>query len=185
MRERSRHVMTQNVPPDQNQKPATDVGVNFDQTALANLTISTKCRVWGAQGAASFEPAWAVDDAGALRSETLHRDAYSCRFCGFVSSHNGIHNANDNHGDLRADNLWTADALCHSWHHLGELPEHHGVIAYLPGLSAQDVNHLQRTIFVALQSSDEEVQADAMALLNWAASHRGAAMSQLRLPRRS
>jgi len=46
------------------------------------------------------------------------------------------------------------------------------VVAYLPGLSAADVNHLQRTVMVALHCDDEAVKRSAMDILNWAASHR-------------
>ncbi|MNJ55595.1 hypothetical protein D3C77_510970 [compost metagenome] len=77
----------------------------------------------------------------------------------------------DNHQDIREHNLRAVDHLCHGWQHLGELGEGNAVIAYLPGLTGQDVNHLQRTLMVALQSGDELAKSDAKKLLNWLASH--------------
>jgi len=74
--------------------------------------------------------------------------------------------------DVGAENLRAVDLLCHGWQHLGELASGDASIAYLPGLNPQDINHLQRTIMVALRSSDADLRRDAKALLNWLASHR-------------
>lgn len=157
---------------DAPQGPDESLGEGFDTPLLPSLVISTKSRVWGDATPAAMEPtASGFTDSG-LRDRILHRDKYRCRFCEFESRSNGIHSANDNHNDVSEDNLWTADQLCHRWSHLGELGADDAVIAYLPGLSGQDVNHLQRSMMVALETGDDDERADALALLNWAASHR-------------
>lgn len=152
--------------------PEESLGQGFDAPLLPSLLISTKSRVWGDPTPAAMEPTSSGFLDTDLRDRTLRRDKYRCRFCEFESRNNGIHNANDNHNDVREDNLWTADQLCHGWNHLGELGADEAVLAYLPGLSGQDVNHLQRSIMVALETGDDDERADALALLNWAASHR-------------
>jgi hypothetical protein len=148
------------------------LGQNFDAPPLPALILSTKSRIWGDPSGSAQDPSAPEFAAQNLRQKTLVRDAYRCRYCGFQAESNAVHNLNDNHSDLSEDNLQTADQLCHGWHHLGELGAEDAVIAYLPGLSGQDINHLQRTLMVALQSDDEDARADAKALLNWAASHR-------------
>lgn len=143
-----------------------------DARSVMPLILSSSSRVWGMDEKQSANPSWtetAIDTTG---REALKRDDLRCRFCGFRSCHNVLHHINDNHRDHHADNLATCDIVCHGWHHLADLSAQEAVIAYLPGLSAQDVNHLQRTIAVALASEDAEAKADAMEILNWAASHR-------------
>ncbi|RSZ55248.1 HNH endonuclease [Massilia atriviolacea] len=152
--------------------PEESLGQGFDTPLFPSLLISTKSRIWGDAAPGATEPAASGFTATDLRDRALRRDKFRCRFCGFESRNNGIHNANDNHNDIREDNLWTADQLCHGWSHLGELGADDAVVAYLPGLSGQDVNHLQRSMMVALESGDDDERADALALLNWAASHR-------------
>lgn len=152
--------------------PNPGLGANFETRAQPDLVFSTKARIWGDKTPAAIEPtepSYLRDD---LYRKTLAKDGHRCMFCGFISQNNQVHNLNDNHRDVRPENLRTVDPLCHGWHHLGELGDDGGVIAYLPGLSAQDANHLQRTILVALQAEDAVVQEDARKLLNWMASHR-------------
>ena len=95
-----------------------------------------------------------------------------CNCCSFASRFNTVDHVNDNHSDDSPQNLRTIDPLCHGWHHLGELLSEDASLAYLPGLTGQDVNHLQRTIAQALQSGDQQMRTDALDLLNWLASHR-------------
>ena len=52
-------------------------------------------------------------------------------------------------------------------------------MAILPGLSAEDCNHLQRTLHLALRCGDEEKQQDAKALLNWLTEHQTIAQMQI------
>lgn len=159
------------VDPDKVQ-PKPGLGSNFETAAYPALMFSTKCRVWGDKSPNAIEPTGPAYVDQGLRQKTLVKDGHRCMFCGFYSQQNQVHNLTDNHRDIRPENLRTADPLCHGWQHLGELGEGNAAIAYLPGLSGQDANHLQRTIMVALQSDDAVVREDARKLLNWMASHR-------------
>jgi len=151
--------------------PSPNLAHNFDQKLCATLSLSTKAKVWSHQKKDNddcFEPAIEAK----LRHKILSQGNYECRFCGFHSLSNEIHNISDNHADISEQNLGIADYLCHAWHHLGQLKQGEAYIVYLPGLSPQDVNHLQRAIAVALQSDDENLRKDADDLLDWLASHR-------------
>ncbi|CAH2782495.1 MAG: IncI1 plasmid conjugative transfer protein TraT [uncultured Paraburkholderia sp.] len=152
--------------------PKPSLGSTFEKAANSALLFSTKSRVWGDKHPSAVEPTEPEFERQDLRRKTLVADGHRCMFCGFYSSQNQVHNLSDNHRDVRAENLRAADHLCHGWNHLGELGEGNAVIAYLPGLSGQDANHLQRTIIVAVQSDDPAVREDAKKLLNWMASHR-------------
>ncbi len=153
-------------------QPKPGLGSNFETVAYPALMFSTKSRVWGDKTPEAIEPTDPAYEGERLRQKTLAKDGHRCMFCGFYSQQNQVHNLTDNHRDIRPENLRTADPLCHGWQHLGELGEGNAVIAYLPGLSGQDANHLQRTIMVALQSDDVNVREDAKKILNWMASHR-------------
>lgn len=153
-------------------QPNPSLGWNFEKAAYPALIFSTMSHVWGGKHPTAVEPTEPEFERQDLRRKTLVADSHRCMFCGFYSSQNQVHNLNDNHRDLRAENLRATDHLCHGWNHLGELGEGNAVIAYLPGLSGQDANHLQRTIIVAMQSDDPTVREDAKKLLNWMASHR-------------
>jgi intracellular multiplication protein IcmJ len=158
------------VNPDAN--PASSLGSNFDRQALPVLTFSSKSKIWGDKSGKAIEPISAEFEQQNLRRQTLSKNNNQCWYCQFRSAQNQIHNINDNHNDIRPENLKPADPLCHGWRHLGEFEPGDAAIAYLPGLSGQDVNHLQRTIMVALQSDDEQLKRDAKIILNWLASHR-------------
>lgn len=138
----------------------------------AFLSLSDACRVWGRERPVTPTTAWNAPVTADAAKEALARDAYRCRFCGYRSAYNLVHHANDLHRDDHPDNLFTCDPLCHGWQHLGDMPEQFAVIAYLPGLSPADVNHLQRTLMVALHCGGEADKAAARDVLNWAASHR-------------
>jgi hypothetical protein len=151
--------------------PDATLGRNFERPALPGLTLSTKAQIWGDKEPGSIEPGKKLLNAE-LRSEVLRDSKHRCYFCGFPSQSLEMHNLNQNHQDVRKDNLRAVDSLCHGWQHLGELGEGNAFIGYLPGLVAQDVNNLQRCILVALETGDESTKADAKKLLNWLASHR-------------
>lgn len=151
---------------------ATDPDANGEQSFLPPLTFATKSRVWGDRSGASREPVATAFLAPGLKQSVLAKTDYRCRYCGFASRENEVHNLNDNHDDIRPENLQAVDLLCHGWQHLGELASGDAAIVYLPGLSPPDINHLQRTIMVALESADAEIRSDAKTLLNWLASHR-------------
>lgn len=149
-----------------------ELGANFELPTAPPLTFATKCRVWGDDSGTSREPVAQAFPESDLKQSVLAKDEFRCHFCGFTSRNNEVHNLNDNHSDVRPENLQAVDLLCHGWQHLGELADGEASIAYLPGLSPQDINHLQRTMIVALQSSEAEIRGDAKTLLNWLASHR-------------
>ncbi len=147
------------------------VSPNINQPALAPLVLSTKSTVWGDPSPEALEPFTETPQDRALRRTTLQCHGYRCMFCGLESLASEVHNRNDNHRDVRAENLAVADAICHRWAHLGQLRKGEGLIVYLPGLPARDVSHLLRTILVAMHCDDEAARKDAKRLLNWMASH--------------
>ncbi|MBA6105307.1 OTU domain-containing protein [Pseudomonas monteilii] len=151
--------------------PRDGLGTGFETPAYPALYFSTKSQIWGDKSGTEVEPVLREFKSADTKRKTLTRDGHRCLFCGFHSVHNQVHNLTDNHQDIREHNLRAVDHLCHGWQHLGELGEGNAVIAYLPGLSGQDVNHLQRTLMIALQSDDETVRTDAKQLLNWLGSH--------------
>lgn len=73
----------------------------------------------------------------------------------------------------------TADPFCRAWRELDTINADRGVMAILPGLSAEDCNHLQRTLHLALHCGDGEKQQDAKALLNWLTEHQTIAQMQI------
>ncbi|RMR18623.1 hypothetical protein ALP90_200236 [Pseudomonas amygdali pv. ulmi] len=151
--------------------PDVTLGRNFERPALPGITFSTKALVWGDKEPDSTEPG-KKSLSLELRTEVLRESKHRCYFCGFPTQSLEIHNLNHNHQDVRKENLRAVDSLCHGWQHLGELGEGNAFIVYLPGLIAQDVNHLQRCILVALETGDDSTKSDAKKLLNWLASHR-------------
>ncbi len=69
-----------------------------------------------------------------------------------------VHHLNDDHADHRPENLATLCAFCHSVFHLGLAGiQHRGVIAYLPCIPQAALNHLARTLFVAMMGDDIEL----------------------------
>lgn len=152
-------------------EPQPTLGKNFDRPAMPVMSMSTKARVWGDKDSGATEPGDGLLSVE-LRAEVIRDNRQRCHFCGFTSGRHEIHNLNHNHQDVRKENLRAVDVLCHGWQHLGELGQGSAYISYLPGLSPQDVNHLQRSILIALETGDEETVADARKLLNWMASHR-------------
>lgn len=151
--------------------PIPTLGQNFEKKVYPQLTVSTKSRVFGDKVPNGVE-SHAQDLTDDLRSEVKRASGTACYFCGFCARDNEIHNLNDNHRDVSPLNLRFVCRICHRWKHLGEVSVSQGSLAYVPGLSPQDVNHLQRTIAVAMVSDDEDVRKDAQALLAWLVSHQ-------------
>jgi uncharacterized protein YbdZ (MbtH family) len=137
-----------------------------------SLTLSAQCRIWGDEETYNGRPFSFGPDLSEAQHAVLRRDNYACRYCGFSSLSNCVDHINDNHRDDRPENMQTVDPLCHGWHHLAELSADDASLAYLPGLSGEDANHLQRTIAMALQSDDDALRSDALDILNWLGSHR-------------
>lgn len=133
------------------------------------LLLSTASKVWRRHHGAQPGPAHQQDAISGTSAGGVNEP---CMFCGFNFGRNETHHRNDNHQDVRPENLGAICAVCHSWQHLGDLPSGDAYICYLPGLSPQDASHLMRTLLVALGSEATNARADAHALLNWLASHR-------------
>lgn len=157
---------------DKETQPAPGLGANFEQAPRATLQLSTKAQVWGDRSGTAWEPAGETWQAMGGRGQVLQQLGSRCAFCGLPTQRLQVHSRDDLHLRVDLDNLAAADALCHGWHHLGELAAGDGYLVYLPGLSPQDVNHLQRTLLIALASDDAELRADAEALMTWLVTHR-------------
>jgi intracellular multiplication protein IcmJ len=147
---------------------ADGVGKNFQRHARRQQYLSTKKVIWGRDKNSS----WAPDcQHEAEAYATIVQRQAGCEYCGFIGFGQELDNLNDNHADNTPDNLAPIDHLCHAWHHLGELEASQALMVYLPGLDPADVVHLQRTIFIALQTGTKEQRDQAKSLLNWMASH--------------
>ncbi len=89
---------------------------------------------------------------GDTAAKVFARDGHACRFCGFCApGHQEI--ACPDAGPPRPDllNLVTACPLCHDCGHLGrETVEQSLVVIWLPEVSQAVLNHLVRTVHVAL-----------------------------------
>ena len=134
-----------------------------DDTAPARpvLPLSAKARIWGQDEDEAVEPALSPE-----ARKKVFRGGNDCYYCGLPSQHNHVHNLNDNHSDTSADNLRPACPLCHAWSHLEALTGK-AHIRFLPGMSAQDINHLQRATLIAMQLGDETMRKDAQAVHKW------------------
>ncbi|MFN9195723.1 MAG: HNH endonuclease [Pseudomonadota bacterium] len=101
-----------------------------------------------------------------VRKRILLRDGYRCQYCGFRSETQDVHHIDDDQSNNEPSNLETVCPLCHSLFSLGQVGlSGHGKLAYLPELSRQDANHLQRTIAMVLDTGGEQEKAQARALL--------------------
>ncbi|ENV52034.1 hypothetical protein L292_3169 [Acinetobacter junii CIP 107470 = MTCC 11364] len=162
----------------ENVTPNSQLGKNFEEKIFLDLSFSTKAVQYGDKHASALEPVNANFATSAyknfddLKNTVLRKHRNQCAFCGFKSKHNEIHNLNDVHSNIEETNLTVADPVCHAWSHLGEQPKNASYLAYLPDLNPTDINHLQRTLAIALESSDENLKSDAKEILNWLASHR-------------
>lgn len=107
-------------------------------------------------------------------NEPLRRRALSqgqeCLFCGYASPHNQLFFKDGDPSNTDDSNIAVADSFCLSWQQLDKFTLDSAAMVYLPGLAAQDINHLQRTILAAL--TDEQYRDTAIALLNWLSSHQ-------------
>ncbi len=102
-----------------------------------------------------------------------------CEYCGYESPRNTALWRDNNPLHDSDDNLTVADPFCRAWRELDTINADRGVMAILPGLSAEDCNHLQRTLHLALHCGDGEKQQDAKALLNWLTEHQTIAQMQI------
>lgn len=141
------------------------IGNNFKRPARRQQYLSSKKVVWGREKSDSWKPEFEVEKPPPMSQQA------GCVYCGFSGFGEEVDNLNDNHLDVTPENLAPVDHLCHAWHHLGEIEAGQGLLIFVPGLAPADVVHLQRTIFVALETGSKEQRDEAKALLNWLASH--------------
>lgn len=119
----------------------------------------------------------------ALRNPALERARYKCVCCGLESSPVGnrpsslqVHHADDDHANNAPENLQIHCDLDHAVHHIGcDAPSDGGHpgwasqmrMAYIPALSSEDVNLLQRAIGAALaEPALSQVAQKMMSLLS-------------------
>lgn len=141
----------------------------------------------------------------AKRPGVLARYKTTCAACRYVAKdpkHLDVHHVDDDHQNNDDANLAAACHTCHPYQHIGEVsrrPEAFAesmgrktLLAWIPEVSAADMNLLQRAIGAALQ--DEEAKDEAQQILEilldrseatkemygtWHAADFAAAMAQL------
>lgn len=112
---------------------------------------------------------------GALRSGN-----YRCGPCQYESTESPrlkkktalqVHHLDDDHANNEPGNLGVYCSMCHSYHHIGcDAPTPGGStgwasqlrVAYVPELSPEDLNSLQRAIGAAMTDADESALAAEM-----------------------
>lgn len=153
---------------NEEQQAITDLAQQTEKPAAPSLTISVKARIWGNPESGAVEP----DLSPEARQDVMRNGKKRCMYCGIASEHNQIHNLNDNHADTSPANMRPACPLCHGWAHLEALADGKANLAALPGLRAEDINHLQRAIMLAMRSGNEDLRKDAEAVYEWLDNHR-------------
>ena len=148
--------------------PAASLGQNFATRQYEDIVFSVKRLIWR-KNDDNMEAA--DTEYRARREPRLKKGNYQCMFCGFRSKHTELHHRNNNHADNRDENLGIADPLCHGTQHVGQVgSKRHGVFIELDGFPQAELNHLQRTIAVALEMGTTEEKSEANALLQHLAS---------------
>src|SRR3989344_4737634 len=109
----------------------------------------------------------------AIRPGFIEQSNGRCRYCNYSSKkHNEVHHLDDDHHNNDRSNFAIACRACHPYQHIGE-PSKAGdlageglgsatLLAAIPEISAQDLNHLQRAIGAALLDPKEEHAARAI-----------------------
>jgi hypothetical protein len=146
---------------------------------LVSLVLSIKRYAFRAN-----DPRAAAADAEyrAVRPRVLDQQGYRCFACRLVSriqrgnagsaTNNEVHHTGT-HDDNRPAMLKVACVLCHAYHHIGEASKSGDVqaeslgkkslVAYIPELSAVDLNNLQRVLGIAMLDPDEKDIAEEIA----------------------
>ena len=101
-----------------------------------------------------------------VRQKVLARDNFTCVFCDFKSQKwQEIHHLNDDHTDFSLDNLATACPFCHQCFHLGLAGSTAGgLLIWLPEMTQIELNHLSRSLFVAMRDDKSKIYAAASGL---------------------
>lgn len=96
--------------------------------------------------------------------KVFKRDKYTCFFCNFKSERfQEIHHLDDNHSNYNEDNLVTVCPLCHQSFHLNTVSiTKGGTIIWFPELCQQDLNHLCRSLFVAMDNRESQIGKNAL-----------------------
>jgi intracellular multiplication protein IcmJ len=114
------------------------------------------------------------EEFSAIRQVVLSRDGHTCQAqgCGFVSKPKQnslstwleVHHVNDDHADNRPENLVTLCALCHAVFHIGLAGvDNRGCLIMAPHISQADLNHLARTLFMAMLGDEPALRDTARA----------------------
>ena len=89
-----------------------------------------------------------------FEQKILHRDRYTCQFCGFQARiYQDVVNLDNNYNNNKADNLVTACCLCSQCFFIesvGVGGYGGGALIYLPELSQPELNSLCHVIFCAI-----------------------------------
>lgn len=88
---------------------------------------------------------------------------YACSFCGFHHLKNFVDSFNNEY--------FIVDPFCYYSLHISLLEDDDATVIYLPNLKRSDVSNLQRTIFIALQSSEQSERDQAQNVYDWLLSH--------------
>lgn len=107
-----------------------------------------------------------------VRLRVFERDRHTCRYCGFKAPKwQDINHQDGDHANQAESNLFTACGLCHASHHIGLAGSFGGQLIYLPELSQADLNHLIRTMYMAVMS-DNSPHKEAVSHLSAALESR-------------
>lgn len=112
------------------------------------------------------------DGPSSQKKSTDKNSEAPCFFCGYLSKNNRRQEGESPPLNHDKDPLTVVDPLCEAWQNLDSLKMDEGFVAYLPEMKPEDVNHLQRAAFFALQSPDPVYREAGKAVMNWLAEHK-------------
>lgn len=130
-------------------------------TKLIDLSVRVKRATWRLND--QQHNSIVNDQFAANRLHALERDDYTCRGCNFMSlptktgsSFQEVHHLDDNHKNNDVNNLATMCPLCHQVFHIGAAGmTSGGTIVWLPEMTQAELNHLARSLFIAIYSNSE------------------------------
>lgn len=95
-----------------------------------------------------------------LRNKIKERDDNTCFYCNFTAEKfQEVHHINDNHSNNSESNLTTICPLCHGCKHIGLSGlDEKGFLIYQKEISQVEMNIIIKTIWVGLESKNEDVQ---------------------------